>query len=73
LEEIIILQDFLEHPEVANASSSKKYPYFLPRKDFKLFTYSARELWCLKVELTNCDTAAAAAAVRSGISSTLVV
>jgi hypothetical protein len=34
LEEIIILKDFLEQQEAANASPSEEDPYILPRKDF---------------------------------------
>jgi hypothetical protein len=30
LEEIIIIHDFLEHKEAANASSSQEDPYFSP-------------------------------------------
>jgi hypothetical protein len=36
LEEIIILKDFLEHQEAANASLSQEDPYLSPCKDFKL-------------------------------------
>jgi hypothetical protein len=35
-EEIIILQDFLEHQEAENASPGQEDPYISPRKDFKL-------------------------------------
>jgi hypothetical protein len=58
LEEIIILQDFWEHQEAAHAYQEDSY--ISPCKDFKLITCSVQELQCSKVELTNCDAAAAA-------------
>jgi hypothetical protein len=57
LEEIIILQDFLEHQAAVNASPSQEDPYLSLRKDFKLITCSVQDLWCSKVELTNPDAA----------------
>jgi hypothetical protein len=35
-EEIIILQEFLEHQEAANGSGSQEDPYLSPSKEFKL-------------------------------------
>jgi hypothetical protein len=50
-----MLQDFLKHQEVVNASSSQKDPYILLHKDFKLIAWPVQELWWSKVELTNSD------------------
>jgi hypothetical protein len=61
LEEIIILLDFLEHQEAANASASQEDPNRSPCKDFKLIACSVQDLGCSKVELTNPDAGAGAA------------
>jgi hypothetical protein len=55
LEEIIILQDFLEHQEAVNASPSEEYPYISPYKDVQLIACSVQDLWWSKVKLTNPD------------------
>jgi hypothetical protein len=41
---IIILQDFLEHQEAANASPSQEDPNLSPLEDFKLISFSIQEL-----------------------------
>jgi hypothetical protein len=60
LEEIIILKDFLEHPEAANASPYIEDQYPAPCEDFKLIACLVQELWSSKALLPNRD-----AAVRS--------
>jgi hypothetical protein len=64
LEEIIFLQDFLEHQEAANASPSQEDLYFL-HKDYKLIASLVQELWCSKVELPNPDIAVAICSSRT--------
>jgi hypothetical protein len=59
LEETIILQEFLEHQEVANSSLSQEDPYLSFCKDLKLIAYSVQELRCSKMEVPNCDAVAA--------------
>jgi hypothetical protein len=70
LEEIFILQDLLEHQEVANASPSQEDLYILPCKDFKLIGCSVQKLMYSKVEVPKCETGHSSS---SSSSRTLVV
>jgi hypothetical protein len=61
---------------IVDYTPSQQNPYISAHKDFKLIACSVQELWCSRVELTNCDAAAsvaAAGAVPSSSNSTLVV